>query len=102
VAGLLRGVRPIGLWSISITLSIFHAVERFVHAGFHLRAVELALERGEQRLIDERDFPLPLTPVMQTKPPSGMRTSHFEIVFPAPFEFEARRSGSTGRRWAAC
>ena len=44
-----------GDWSISMTLSILlDAVERLVLAGLDLRAVELALERGEEGLVDER------------------------------------------------
>ena len=42
---------------------------------------------------------MPLTPVTQTNPPSGIRTSTFFRLFSrAAFEFEAVLSGSNGRR----
>ena len=45
------------------------------------------------------DFPEPLTPVMQIKPPSGICTSTFLRLFSRqPLSSRHALSGSTGRR----
>jgi hypothetical protein len=49
------------------------AVEGLVDAGLHLRAVELALEGGQERLVDQRALAGAGTPVTQTNPPRGSR-----------------------------
>ena len=57
VAGFDRGVRPIGDWSISMTLSIsFKTFDRFVRAGFIERAIEISRERLVENFIHQRGF----------------------------------------------
>jgi len=60
VAGLERGVRPIGLWSTLTTLSRFlHAADRIVRRRVRRRAVQLARRRGIEGVVDERGFARP-------------------------------------------
>ena len=55
VAGLERGVRPIGLWSMSMTLSMCsRPVMRSCSAGNDARAIEVPRERTVQDVLDER------------------------------------------------
>ena len=55
VAGLERGVRPIGLWSISMILSMCSApFERVVGPDRFARAVQLARQGPVQDVRDER------------------------------------------------
>jgi hypothetical protein len=67
---LLRGVRPIGDWSISITLSqIFEAGDLVMRARDHPRAVERARGPGMQRVDGEAGLAEPETPVTQVNVP---------------------------------
>ena len=53
VAGFDRGVRPIGDWSISITLSISSIPSIFVPARLVLCAVQLSRERPVEDVVDQ-------------------------------------------------
>ena len=55
VAGFERGVRPIGLWSMSMTLSMCSKPgDARVRAGNDARAIEMARERAMQDVLDQR------------------------------------------------
>ena len=84
VAGLERGVRPMGLWSMLMTLSRYSSPSmrsclpgrtftRFRSAPSFLYRISLTRE----------DFPLPDTPVTQVKVPRGMATSTWRRLFSA-------------------
>src|SRR5574344_112671 len=73
VAGLERGVRPIGLWSIFITLSIFSSPVRDLYAptGSFERITALDAA-GQNTSLKSVDLPEPDTPVIQVKTPRGI------------------------------
>ena len=55
MAGFDRGVRPIGDWSMSITLSkTLDALDRVVLAGLHAHPVQAVGERLVDDLVDQR------------------------------------------------
>ena len=57
MAGFERGVRPIGDWSMSITLSsVVDALDGVVRAGRVVGAVELLRQPLVQDLVDQRAF----------------------------------------------
>ena len=63
VAGFDRGVRPIGDWSMSMTLSRWSTpVDPVVQAGLGDGAVEVAGERLAEDVADERAFARPAHP----------------------------------------
>ena len=61
-----------------------------VLAGFHLRAVELSLEGGEQRLVDERGFARAADAGDADEPAErDADVDVLEVVLAAAFELEA-------------
>ena len=82
VAGLERGVRPIGLWSIWITLSSFpsHSTLSRFPVSWWARFSRFA--RSRYRISFTRElFPEPDTPVTQVNTPIGNFTSMFFRLF---------------------
>src|SRR5262245_37369597 len=75
VAGLDRGVRPIGDWSTPTTLSTWSSPETLVCRPGTRRAPLIWLARTEYRMsLTSVDFPEPDTPVTATNCPSGNGT----------------------------
>ncbi len=78
VAGFERGVRPMGAWSMEITLSIASRPVIESHAPMGAVAeYSLARAAGSSVSMTRLDFPLPETPVTVVKRPSGMSTVTF-------------------------
>ena len=82
VAGLLRGVRPMGDWSIWITLSIWLTPRRLV-CGPGLGAMPPSRRTSARASVSFSSelLPEPLTPVTQTSAESGKRTVTFLRLF---------------------
>src|SRR5258706_15414717 len=87
VAGLLRGVLPIGDWSISITLSMFSNPLMLLYSWGAALELYTCFERiGYRVSLISVDFPLPLTPVTTINFPSGKSAFTLFRLFPfAPF-----------------
>ena len=96
VAGLERGVRPIGDWSMSMTLSrcsrpsIPSCAPGSVIAPFKSRA------SASRRMSPTSElFPEPDTPVTQMNSPSGnIDVDPFQVIVPAPLIVSNRSSGT--------
>src|SRR5919204_5736557 len=86
VAGLLRGVRPIGFWSLSITLSRCSIPERALYAPGDSRDPYNARDSAGYRMrFTSVDLPAPDTPVTAITQPSGKSTStSFRLLAAAP------------------
>src|SRR5690554_6246689 len=93
VAGFERGVRPIGLWSISTTLSSCLSPSILLcSAAFNVVALFKAVAANgiKVRLI-KVDFPEPETPVIQVINPSGMvKSTLFRLLPLAPISLSSR------------
>ena len=103
VAGLDRGVRPMGLWSMLITLSMCWVPVIRSWARGRSRAPISFLARALYRMSLIRVLlPLPLTPVTTVRVPRGMDTSmSFKLLARAPlmvsfFPLPFRRWAGTG------
>ena len=84
VAGLLRGVLPIGLWSISIILSRLSNPEMLLNfPGFSFVRVISRAKAFFNTLLTSELFPEPDTPVTATKRPRGTSTSIPRKLFSA-------------------
>ena len=86
MAGFERGVRPMGDWSISITLSIRSIPSMARCFPGRSRAPQIrAASAGYRICVTRLDLPEPLTPVTATKRPSGKATSIVaQVVLRAP------------------
>ena len=89
VAGFERGVRPIGDWSMAISLSRCSSPSmRSCSPGVAFAAVQIAAQRLDQDVVDQRAFARAAdTPVTQTNAPSGISTSTFlRLLCRAPID----------------
>jgi len=100
VAGFERGVRPIGDWSIAISLSRCSSPSiRSCAPGFPFAAVQVAAESSTRMSVTSELLPEPDTPVMHTSPPSRISTStFFRLLWRAPTIRSCLPLG--GRVWA--
>src|SRR5438309_10059902 len=105
VAGLLRGVRPIGFWSISITLSRCSIPERALYAPGDSREPYRARDSAGYRIrFTSVDLPAPETPVTAMTQPSRNSTSTSVGLFAVapgrrkPFAFPRPRLHGTHAR----
>ena len=88
VAGLERGVLPIGLWVILITLvnkSVFSIVACTSSGSWVSFLNNLFLIRGYKVSLIRLDFPEPETPVMHVSKPNGISTETFYKLFLSTF-----------------
>ncbi len=79
-----RGVRPMGLWSMLMTLSRYSSPSRAVcFPGRHFIRFRSAPSRLNKISFTSEDFPDPDTPVTQVSVPRGMSTSMPRRLFSA-------------------
>ena len=98
VAGFDRGVRPIGDWSMSITLSICsHPTSCLCFPGRSRERYTFCISARSRTSCTSVDLPEPLTPVTQTKSPSGISTIDVLQVVLARAEHRSRRSPGARR-----
>ena len=89
VAGLDRGVLPIGFCDIATSLSILSKPKIFLNfPGFSFELYNLEATALQSISLIKLLFPLPDTPVTQVKVPSGISTSiFFKLCSSAPLIF---------------
>ena len=98
-----RGVRPMGLWSMSTTLSRYSMPSMRSHLpGWTFMRMRSAPRRLKSTSLTREDFPEPETPVTTVKVPRGKVTSMCRRLFSAApmtfrnFPLPVRRSVGTG------
>ena len=95
-----RGVRPIGLWSMLIILSICSSPRISLCFNGRSRApCSLAASALYKMSLISVDLPLPLTPVTTVKSPIGICTSISFRLFPAAPIISILRSSGLRRRF---